>query len=90
MGLGGVTRGEWGTLSWTPSAGNPPYRGVAREAVRRLGDGEVGGEALGRVDLKDVTPLGEPRALRVRGGRLALENVETLVGGLRVTQRAHL
>ena len=40
--------------------------GVLREVLDAHVDGEVGGDALLRVDLEDVPPLGEARALRVR------------------------
>ena len=40
--------------------------GVLGEVLDAHVDGEVGGDALLRVDLEDVPPLGEARALRVR------------------------
>ena len=62
--------------------------GVLRQVLHAHVDGEVAGDALGRVDLQHVPPLGEARALRVRLGAALVEVVDALAPRLGVPERA--
>mmetsp|Transcript_70007 Transcript_70007/g.158875 ORF Transcript_70007/g.158875 Transcript_70007/m.158875 type:complete len:451 (-) Transcript_70007:72-1424(-) len=65
-------------------------RGVARQRVDGVGDGEVAGQALLWIELQDVAPLGEAGALLVGLLAALLEVVQALGGDLRVAERTDL